>query len=85
MGGKRKFGGFSSLSHHLQIPPGFWGMHLVLLLDYTWYLGFCISNLRACVWYLGMVFGTKMMEGNTKMFNNTMALSKGFVACVFGT
>ena len=32
-----------------------------------------------------LVFGTKMMEGNTKMFNNTMALSKGFVACVFGT
>ena len=32
-----------------------------------------------------LVFGTTMIEGNTKMFDNTMVLSRGFVACVFGT
>ena len=85
MGGKRKFGGFSSLSHHLQIPPGFWGMHLVRLLDYTWYLGFCISNLRAYFgiwgWYLVPRWWEKpcrLVEGNIKMFDNTLALSRVF-------
>ena len=32
-----------------------------------------------------LVFGTTMKEGNTKMFDNTMVLSRRFVACVFGT
>ena len=32
-----------------------------------------------------LVLDTKIMEGNTKMFDNTMVLSRGFVACVFGT
>ena len=54
----------------------------------SWY--FCRLYLVFGVLYfevesMHLVFGTTMIEGNTKMFDNTMVLSRGFVACVFGT